>query len=144
MWDGLEGSRSARMRAQAIAITGKVIRYVGDDRRVAAQIGPGTKVIDIKGRMLPSADLDFQGYQQLEKQGRLPVRVVVGSYYWNNPGIADPLPQQREKATSAAVTSKVRPAAGPCCSDPECPDRAGWGGETGSRRFRGRAGAPSP
>lgn len=104
------------MRAQAIAITGKVIRYVGDDRRVAAQIGPGTKVIDIKGRMLPSADLDFQGYQQLEKQGRLPVRVVVGSYYWNNPGIADPLPQQREKATSAAVTSKVRPAAGPCRS----------------------------
>lgn len=43
---------SARPRAQAIAIQGKVIRYVGDDRGVTAQIGPGTKVIDLKGRML--------------------------------------------------------------------------------------------
>lgn len=47
---------SARSRAQAIAIAiaiaGKVIPYVGDDRGGAAQIGPGTKVIDLKGRML--------------------------------------------------------------------------------------------
>lgn len=50
-----------------------------------------TAVFDAGMQMLANADLGFQGYQQLERQGRLPVQ-VVGSSYRNNPGIANPLP----------------------------------------------------
>ncbi len=32
----------------------------------------------------------FNGYQQLEKEKKLPVR-VVGTYYWNNPDVKDPV-----------------------------------------------------
>ncbi len=35
-------------------------------------------------------ELGLEGYQQLEKAGKLPVRIVA-SYYWNNPAITDPL-----------------------------------------------------
>lgn len=35
-------------------------------------------------------EVGMDGYQQLEKQGKLPVR-VVGSYYWNNATIKDPV-----------------------------------------------------
>ena len=35
-------------------------------------------------------ELGLAGYQQLEKEGRLPVRIVA-SYYWNNPAITDPV-----------------------------------------------------
>jgi predicted amidohydrolase YtcJ len=35
-------------------------------------------------------DLGIAGYQRLEKENRLPVR-IVGSYYWNNPGNSDPV-----------------------------------------------------
>ena len=31
------------------------------------------------------------GYQQLEKENKLPLR-IVGCYYWNNPAITDPVP----------------------------------------------------
>jgi len=33
----------------------------------------------------------LQGYQQLEKENKLPLR-IVGCYYWNNPAITDPVP----------------------------------------------------
>ena len=32
----------------------------------------------------------YDGYQNLEKENKLPVR-VVGSYYWNNPDVTDPV-----------------------------------------------------
>ncbi len=35
-------------------------------------------------------DRGLEGYQQLEKENKLPVR-IVGSYYWNNPEITDPV-----------------------------------------------------
>jgi len=39
---------------------------------------------------LPSED-GLAGYQQMEKDGKLPVR-IVGSYYWNNSEVKDPVP----------------------------------------------------
>lgn len=68
-----------------------------------------TALFDAGMPMLPSADVGFQGYQRLEKQGRLRVR-VVGSYYWNNPGIPDPLPiirSLRERYHSELVEARV-------------------------------------
>jgi len=41
------------------------------------------------------AETGMDGYQQLEKQGKLPVR-VVGSYYWNNATITDPVTKVME------------------------------------------------
>lgn len=41
------------------------------------------------------AETGMDGYQQLEKQGKLPVR-VVGSYYWNNATIKDPVTKVME------------------------------------------------
>lgn len=38
--------------AQAVAVTGKKISYVGDDKGAEGCIGPNTTVIDLKGRML--------------------------------------------------------------------------------------------
>ena len=35
-------------------------------------------------------EVGLEGYQQLEKNGKLPVR-VVGSYYWNNASVTDPV-----------------------------------------------------
>ena len=35
-------------------------------------------------------ELGLEGYQQLEKEGTLPVRIVA-SYYWNNPEVTDPV-----------------------------------------------------
>jgi len=37
------------------------------------------------------AERGFEGYQKLEKDGKLPLR-IVGCYYWNNPAITDPVP----------------------------------------------------
>ena len=36
------------------------------------------------------AEFGFAGYQQLEKNNKLPLR-IVGSYYWNNPTVSDPV-----------------------------------------------------
>ena len=36
------------------------------------------------------AECGFEGYQQLEKDGKLPLR-IVGCYYWNNPEVTDPV-----------------------------------------------------
>ena len=36
------------------------------------------------------AETGYDGYQQLEKENKLPVR-VVGTYYWNNPEVKDPV-----------------------------------------------------
>ena len=41
------------------------------------------------------AEVGLDGYQQLEKEGKLPVR-VVGSYYWNNSTIKDPVAMVKE------------------------------------------------
>ncbi|MBB3603442.1 hypothetical protein FHT40_003103 [Mycolicibacterium sp. BK556] len=38
--------------AQAVAVTGNTISYVGDDAGAAAQTGPDTRVIDLKGELL--------------------------------------------------------------------------------------------
>ncbi|MET0901536.1 MAG: amidohydrolase [Mycobacterium sp.] len=38
--------------AQAVAVTGKTITYVGDDAGALALAGPGTRVVDLAGRML--------------------------------------------------------------------------------------------
>ena len=35
-------------------------------------------------------EFGLAGYQQLEKDGRLPLRIVA-SYYWNNPAVTDPV-----------------------------------------------------
>ena len=54
-------------------------------------------------------DTGYDGYQQLEKENKLPVR-VVGSYYWNNPGITDPVAfvlNLREKYHSELVQAKT-------------------------------------
>ncbi len=48
----------------------------------------------------------YDGYQQLEKENKLPVR-VVGTYYWNNPETEDPVangaeaPEQVQLRTGA-------------------------------------------
>lgn len=47
----------------------------------------------------------LEGYQQLEKENKLPLR-IVGCYYWNNPAITDPVPlvlALREKFHSELV-----------------------------------------
>ena len=36
-------------------------------------------------------EVGLEGYQRLEKENKLPLR-IVGNYYWNNPAIADPVP----------------------------------------------------
>lgn len=43
---------SKNPRAQAIAITGKHISYVGTNEGVQAFVGPKSQVIDLKGQML--------------------------------------------------------------------------------------------
>jgi predicted amidohydrolase YtcJ len=51
------------------------------------------------------AEQGYAGYQQLEQEGRLPIR-VVGSYYWNNPAVTDPVPlvlELRKKFDSELV-----------------------------------------
>ena len=48
-----------------------------------------TAVFDAGIGIMPT-ELGLQGYQQMEKEHKLPVR-IVGSYYWNNPEIADPV-----------------------------------------------------
>ncbi len=44
--------------AQAVAVEGNKIVYVGDDRGASAQIGPSTETIDLKGRMLMPGMID--------------------------------------------------------------------------------------
>ena len=41
------------------------------------------------------AERGFEAYQQLEKDGRLPLR-IVGCYYWNNPAVTDPVEKTLE------------------------------------------------
>jgi predicted amidohydrolase YtcJ len=51
----------------------------------------------------------FDAYQKLEKENKLPVR-VVGSYYWNNPNLKDPvalLLPLRDKYHSELVQAKT-------------------------------------
>ena len=51
------------------------------------------------------AERGLEGYQQLERENKLPVR-IVGSYYWNNSAITDPVPlvlALREKFHSELV-----------------------------------------
>ncbi len=51
----------------------------------------------------------YDGYQQLEKENKLPVR-VVGTYYWNNPEMKDPVDtvlKLREKYNSELVQAKT-------------------------------------
>jgi predicted amidohydrolase YtcJ len=51
----------------------------------------------------------YDGYQQLEKKNKLPVR-VVGTYYWNNPDVKDPVEavlKLRDKYNSELVQAKT-------------------------------------
>ena len=51
----------------------------------------------------------YDGYQQLERKNRLPVR-VVGTYYWNNPEVKDPVEtvlKLRDKYNSELVQAKT-------------------------------------
>ncbi|MGA9564279.1 MAG: amidohydrolase [Candidatus Korobacteraceae bacterium] len=55
------------------------------------------------------AETGFDGYQQLEKENKLPVR-VVGTYYWNNPEEKDPVEpvlKLRDKYNSELVQVKA-------------------------------------
>lgn len=54
--------------------------------------------------VLPT-EVGYEGYQQLEKANKLPVR-IVGSYYWNNSAVTDPVPlvlELRKKFDSELV-----------------------------------------
>jgi len=51
----------------------------------------------------------YDGYQKLEKENRLPVR-IAGSYYWNNPEVTNPVAivlKLREKYNSELVQPKT-------------------------------------
>ncbi len=48
-----------------------------------------TAVFDAGMGTIPT-EQGLAGYQQLERENKLPVR-VVGSYYWNNPEVTDPV-----------------------------------------------------
>lgn len=51
----------------------------------------------------------YDGYQQLERENKLPVR-VVGTYYWNNPDVKDPVEavlKLRDKYNSELVQAKT-------------------------------------
>ena len=51
----------------------------------------------------------YDGYQQLERENRLPVR-VVGTYYWNNPEVKDPVEtvlKLRDKYNSELVRART-------------------------------------
>ena len=55
------------------------------------------------------AETGYDGYQQLEKENKLPVR-VVGTYYWNNPEEKDPVEpvlKLRDKYKSELVQVKT-------------------------------------
>ena len=65
-----------------------VISAAGEFLQRFAEAGI-TAVFDAGIGIMPT-ELGLQGYQQMEKNNRLPVR-VVGSYYWNNPEITDPV-----------------------------------------------------
>ncbi len=55
------------------------------------------------------AETGYDGYQQLEKENKLPVR-VVGTYYWNNPEEKDPVGpvlKLRDKYKSELVQVKT-------------------------------------
>lgn len=53
-----------------------------------------TSLFDAGIAVLPT-ETGMDGYQKLEKEGKLPVR-VVGSYYWNNATIKDPVKEVLE------------------------------------------------
>ena len=48
-----------------------------------------TSAFDAGMAVVPE-EAGYAGYQQLEKQGRLPIR-IIGSYYWNDASIKDPV-----------------------------------------------------
>lgn len=48
-----------------------------------------TSLFDAGIGVMPT-ELGFAGYRKLEKEKKMPVR-IVGSYYWNNPSIKDPV-----------------------------------------------------
>jgi len=67
-----------------------------------------TAVLDAGIATMPTAS-GFEAYQKLEKENKLPVR-VVGSYYWNNPNVKDPLAlllPLRDKYHSELVQAKT-------------------------------------
>ena len=67
-----------------------------------------TAVFDAGMPLMPT-DRGFAAYQQLEKEGKLPQR-IVGCYYWNNPKAEDPVGtalRLREKFQSELVQAKT-------------------------------------
>ena len=55
------------------------------------------------------AEAGYDGYQQLEKENKLPVR-VVGTYYWNSPEVKDPVQtvlKLKDKYNSELVQAKT-------------------------------------
>ncbi len=50
-----------------------------------------TSAFDAGIGVMPT-EFGLEGYQQLEKENKLPVRIVA-SYYWNNPAVTDPVAQ---------------------------------------------------
>jgi len=67
-----------------------------------------TSVFDAGIATMPT-ETGFDGYQQLEKESKLPVR-VVGTYYWNNPELQDPVAivlKLRDKYNSELLQAKT-------------------------------------
>jgi predicted amidohydrolase YtcJ len=63
-----------------------------------------TSIFDAGVAVMPT-ETAFEGYQRLEKENKLPVR-IVGSFYWNTPTITDPVDQLqalRKKFSSELV-----------------------------------------
>lgn len=54
-------------------------------------------------------ELGLAGYQQMEKEGKLPLRIVA-SYYWNNPEVTDPVKkvlELRQECNSELVQART-------------------------------------
>lgn len=52
--------------------------------------GAGITAVWDAGVLTMPIEAAYDGYQKMEKENKLPVR-VVGSYYWNNPEVTDPV-----------------------------------------------------
>ncbi len=61
------------------------------------------------GIQLMPPELAFEAYQKLEKENKLPLR-IVGSYYWNKPSVTDPVAivqEWQKKYNSELVQARV-------------------------------------
>jgi len=67
-----------------------VIAALADEMPRVAAAGI-TSLFDAGVAVMPTAPA-FEGYQRLEKENKLPVR-IVGSFYWNTPTIKEPVDQ---------------------------------------------------